>query len=107
MTLSLSLSLSLSQAAQAAHARRFKPLPTLRRDSTGATKALGKQPALSASKPGSGKQRAGDTFEIDLLSGVISTTTTATTVRRNKRHHSGQAELAVRNVPIFSAKRAK
>ena len=110
MTLSLShsLSLSLSQAAQAAHAHRFKPLPTLRRDSTGApspTKALGKQPALSASKPETGKQRAGDTFVIDLASGVITTTTT--TVRRNKRHHNGQAEQAVRSEPNFSAKRAK
>ena len=49
------------------------------------------------------KQRAGD-FVIDLLSGVITTTTT---VRRNKRHHIGQAEQAVRNVTNFSAKRAK
>ena len=89
---------------------RVEPLPTLRRDSTGApsrgpTKALGKQTALSASKPGTGKQRAGDTFEIDLLSAVI--TTTATTVKRNKRNHNGQGEQAVRSETNFSAKRAK
>ena len=101
-SMTLSRSVSLSQAAQAAHARRFKPLPTLRRDSAGApypTKALGKLPASSASKPGTGKQRAGDTFEIDLLSGVI--TTTATTVRRNKRHHNGEGELEVRSTKFF------
>ena len=59
-------------------------------------KASGKQPALSASKPGTGKQRAGDTFEIDLLSGVITTvtppqphrsggTSVTTAVKRNSR----------------------
>ena len=102
----LSLTHTHIKAAQAAHARRFRPLPTLRRDSTGAPspiKALGKQPALSASKPETVKQRAGD-FVIDLVSGVITTTTT---VRRNKRHHIGQAEQAVRNEPNISAKRAK
>ena len=86
-----SLSPSLSQAAQAAHTRRFRPLPTLRRDSTGApspTKALGKQPALSASKPETVKQRAGDIVN-DLVSGVVTTTVkrniSTTTVKRNKR----------------------
>ena len=82
--------LSHTQAAQAAHARRFKPLPMLRRYSTrapSATKALGKQPAISASKPETGKQRAGD-FVIDLLSGVI------TYVYR----------FFSQNLPLFSAK---
>ena len=40
-----------------------------------------------------------NTFEIDLLSGVI--TTTATTVRRNKRHHNGEGEQAVRSTNFF------
>ena len=93
-SMTLSRSVSLSQAAQAAHARQFKPLPTLRRDATGAP-----TPTKASSKPGTGKQRAGDTFEIDLLSGVI--TTTATTVRRNKRHHNGEGEHEVRSTKFF------
>ena len=91
------------QAAQAAHARRFRPLPTIKDKAAGKT-VDDPVAARLASKPGTGKQRAGDKFEIDLLSGVI---TTATTVRRNKRHPIGQGEHAVRNEPNFSAKRAK
>ena len=92
------------QAAQAAHARRFRPLPTIKDKAAGKT-VDDPVAARLASKPGTGKQRAGDTFEIDLLSGVITKTTT--TVRRNKCHHIGQAEHEVRNEPKVSAKRAK
>ena len=111
----MTLSLSHVQAAQAAHARRFRPLPTIKdkaagpgrpwRDSTGApspTKAVSKQPALSAAKPNKAdkvKSRPGDVV-IDLVTGVWTTT-----IERNIGPSSPRK--AVRKEPKISAKRPK
>ena len=114
----MTLSLSHVQAAQAAHARRFRPLPTIKdkaagpgrpwRDSTGApspTKAVSKQPAfkLSAAKPNNAdkvKSRPGDVV-IDLVSGVLTTT-----IERNIPGPSSPPK-AVRDEPNVSAERTK
>ena len=99
----MTLSLSRTRRQLKQHMLAVSGLCRLRRDSNGApspTKAVRKQPALSAAKPETVKTRAGD-IVIDLVSGVV-----ATMVKR-KLSSASSPRKAVRNQPKFTAKLVK